>query len=71
MSLLTAPIAENNHILAKIYFIFLKKCLGLKLKVFWYQIVTSVLTLEKELTSKTKFSTFLQASCSKFNFKLR
>ena len=34
MSLLTALIVRNSHILAKIYFIFLKKCLRLNLGDF-------------------------------------
>ena len=39
---LTAPIVKNNHILAEIYFIFLKKRPRTNLKVFQYEIWTSV-----------------------------
>ena len=42
ISLLTAPIFKNSHILAVIYFIFLKICRELNLKDFQYQISTSV-----------------------------
>ena len=42
VSLLTAPIAKNIHILTGIYFIFLKKRPRPSLKVFQYQIWTSV-----------------------------
>ena len=38
MSLLTAHIVNNSHILAGIYFIFLKKRPRPNLKVFQYQI---------------------------------
>ena len=37
MSLLTAPIVKNSHILTAIYFIFLKKRPRPKLKDFQYQ----------------------------------
>ena len=40
MSLLTAPIIKNSHILAGIYFIFLKKRPIQNLEVFQYQIWT-------------------------------
>ena len=64
MFLLTAPIVRNSHILAGIYFIFLKKRPGPNLKVFRYQIQTSVKRLVRQLSSKLKFSTFTQ-SCVK------
>ena len=47
MSLLTAPIVRNSHILAGIYFIFPKKCSRPNLKDFQYQIWTSLKRLEK------------------------
>ena len=47
MSLLTALIVKNRAFLAGIYFIFLKKRPGPNLKVFRYQILTSVKKLEK------------------------
>ena len=37
MPLLTAPTVKNSHILAEIYFIFLKKHTRSNLKVFRYQ----------------------------------
>ena len=58
MSLLTAPVLENSHILAGIYFIFLKKRPRPNSKVCQYQIWTSVKRLKKKLASKTNFSTF-------------
>ena len=70
MSLLTGPIVKNSHILAEIYFIVLKKYSGPNLKVFQYRIWTSGKRSEKELSSKAKFSTFLQLSCSNFRMKL-
>ena len=42
MSLLTAPIFQNSHILAVIYFIFLTKRPGPNLKGFQYQTWTLV-----------------------------
>ena len=42
MSLLIAPIVENRHILAGIYFIFLKQRYRPNPKVFPYKILTSV-----------------------------
>ena len=70
MSLLKTPIVESTNILAGIYFIFLKKCPGANLKVFRYQIWTSVKRSEKELSSTTNFSIFLQLHSSNFSLKL-
>ena len=47
MSLLTAPIVKNSHILAGIYFIFPKKCPRRNLKVIQHQIWTSEKGLKK------------------------
>ena len=48
MSLLTASIIKNSDFLAGIFFIFLKKKRpGPSVKVFRYQILTSVKKLEK------------------------
>ena len=66
MSLLTALIAKNSHILAEIYIIFLEKHPTPKLKGFQYQIRTSVKGLGRTLLSKTKFSALLQIGCSNF-----
>ena len=52
MSLLTAPIVKNNHILAGIYFIILIKPHRPKLKVVKYQIWSSVKKSEKWLYTK-------------------
>ena len=68
MSLLTASIVKNNHILAGIYF--LRKCLLSNLKSFQYGTWTSVKRSGKHLSSKANFSTFLQISCSNFRLKL-
>ena len=70
MTLLTAFIVKNSHILAEILFIFLKKGPRTNLKDFQYQIWTLVKRSEKLLSSKTNFSTFLQISCSNFKLKL-
>ena len=43
---------------------------GRNLKVFRYWIWTSVKISVKKLSSKTKYSTFLQLSCSNFKLKL-
>ena len=58
MSLLTAFIVKNSYILAGIFFIFLKKGPRPNLKGFQYQIWTLVKRSEKQLSSKTNFSTF-------------
>ena len=70
MSLLTALIFKNSHILARIYFIFLTKRRRPKLKGFQYQIWTSVKRSRNYLLSKTTFNTFLHISCSSFRLKL-
>ena len=56
-SWLTAPIVKSSHILVRVYFIFLKKRRRPNLEVFKYKILTSVKRSEKELSSKTNFST--------------
>ena len=70
MYLLTALIVRNGHILARIYFIFLKKLPRLNLKGFQYQIWTSVAKLGKKLSSKTNIGTLLKINCSDFRLKL-
>ena len=57
MSLLPAPIVKNSHILAGIYFIFLKKRIQ-NLEVFKHQIWTSVKRQESPLSSKTNLAFF-------------
>ena len=47
MSLLRAPVIKNNHVLARIYFAFLKKHPRPSLKGFQNQIWTSVKKSEK------------------------
>ena len=47
MSLVAIPIVKNSNYLAGIYFIFLKKRPGPNLKIFRYQISTSVKISEK------------------------
>ena len=47
MSLLTAQIVKNSHVLAGVYFIFLKEHPGTKLKVVRYRIRNSVKRSEK------------------------
>ena len=70
MDKLAAQIVKNSHILAEIYFIFLKKHFRLNLKVFQYQIQTSVKRSGKQLSSKTNFNTFSQLNSSSFSKKL-
>ena len=70
MPLLTALIVKSNHILAVIYFIFLKIRATPNLKGFQYQICTSAKRSGKQLSSKTYCSAFLQISCSNFRLKL-
>ena len=70
MSLLTPLIVKDSPILPGIYFIFLKKHPRPYLKRFQYQILTSVKSSGKYLSSKTNFSAFLQISCSNFRLKL-
>ena len=41
MFLLTVPIVKNGRILARIYFVFLRECPRLNLKVLQYQVWTS------------------------------
>ena len=70
MPLLLAPIVKNCEMLVGIYFIFLKEHPRPNLKDFQQQIWTSLKRSEKELSGMTKFSTFLQISCSDFILKL-
>ena len=56
MSLSTAPILKNSHILANICFIFLKK----SPKTNIIPDLTTVKGSKKQLPSKAKFSPFLQ-----------
>ena len=67
MSLLTVPIVKNSHILAGIYFIFLKERprFGIP-KALQYQIWTS----KKSSYHVRNFSSFLQLRCSNFRLKL-
>ena len=64
ISLLTSPIVKNSHLLAGIYFIFLKERLRPNWKALQYQIWTSKKGSKKWLSSKTNSSTFLQFGCS-------
>ena len=66
MSILTALIVKNSHIMPGIYLIFLSRRLRPSLKSFQYQICISVKKSGKYLSSKSNFSTFLQISCSNF-----
>ena len=58
MSLLPAPIVKKSHIMAGIYFIFLKKRPIQNLEVFKYQIWTSVKRQESPLSSKINLAFF-------------
>ena len=69
MSLLTALIVKNSHILAWSW-LFQKKCHRSNLKGFQYQIWKSVKRSGKWLSRKTNFSAFLWISCSNFRLKL-
>ena len=68
MRLLTAVFVEKCHILAGIYFIFLKKRLEPNVKGF--PNLEPVIKLGKLLTSKLNFNAILQNSCSNFRLKL-
>ena len=68
--LLTAPIGNNSHVLAGIYFYLSKTRPGQKLKAFRYRILTSMKRSVKSLSSRTKFSLSSQLSCSNFWLKL-
>ena len=68
MSLLTAPIV--SRILAGIYLIFLKNVLDQTWKSFKIEFGPKQKILEKELSSKNKFNTFLQLSCSNIRLLL-
>ena len=70
MSLLTALIVKNSHILAGICFIFLKRYRILNLKNFQYQIWVSVTRSGKYLLSKSNFKIFLHISCSNFRLNI-
>ena len=65
LTLLTGSIVKSSHILTRIYS-FSKKRSKVNFKVFYYHISISVIRTEKQLSSKTNFSTFLQLNCSKF-----
>ena len=71
MSLLLFLIVKNNHNLAGTYFILLKIHTRRNFKGFQYQIWTSVKRSEKQLSSKTNFSTFLYFLVSSSNFRLK
>ena len=68
--LLTALIVKNSHISAAINFIFLKTRPRANLKGSQYQIWTSVKRAEKQLSSMTNLSAFLQIGFSNFELKL-
>ena len=70
MSLLTVPIVKNSHILARIYFIFLKEHLRPNLKVLQYQMWNSGKRMKKYLSCKANFNTFWQITYSNFKLKL-
>ena len=70
MSLLTALIVKNSHILAGIYVIFLKRRPRPNLKGFQYQLWTLEKRSKKWLSNKTTVSAFLQISCSNLRLKL-
>ena len=69
MSLLTALIVENGHILAGTYFIFLKNVLD----QIWKAKIPNLYISEKNgkvVANKTNFRAFLEISYSKFKLKL-
>ena len=66
MSLWTALIVINSHILAGIYWIFQKKLPRLIL----HKILTSVKRLEKQSSSQTNINTFSHISVCHFRLKL-
>ena len=70
ISLLTTRIVQNNHILAEIYFTFLKSYPRLKLKNFQYQIWTSVKKIGKVVIKLDNFQFLLNNISSNFKLKL-
>ena len=70
MSLLTTVIVKSRHILTGIFSIFLEKRQNPKLKLFQYKVWALVEKLEKQLSSKTNFSSLLPLKCSNFRLKL-
>ena len=68
MPLLTVPIVKNSHIWARLYFIYLKTRPERNLEVS-KQIWTSAETLQKQLPSKAKLSTFLHLNFPNFRLK--
>ena len=60
ISLLTALIVEDRHVLNGIYDIFFKKRPRPNLEGFWYKIWISVKRSGKQLSCKTNFSIFLK-----------
>ena len=71
ISLLIAQIVQNSHTLTRICFSLFEKSPETNLKAFQHRTWTSIDRLEKQLLNKTKFSTFLQLSCSNGKLKLR
>ena len=69
LSLLTALIVKNSHILGGVYFIFLKISPRPNLKGFQYQ-RSYWKDRERSYQLKINFSTFFQISCSNFWLKL-
>ena len=72
MSLLTALIVENGYILARIYFIFLRKRARRNLKRFQHQIWTSVIGKDRESSYQARqiLALFWQIISSNFRLKL-
>ena len=69
-SLFKAPIVENSHLLDRIYFTFQKKRPRLNLNGTQYQIWPLMKRSEKQVSSRTRFVTFLQISVSNFRLTL-
>ena len=69
--LLTDRTVKLSHILTVILLCLSNECPGPIKKVFRYRTWTSVKKSVKQLSSRTKFSTFSQFSCSNFILKLR
>ena len=70
MSLVTVLIVKNSHILAGIYFIFLKNVHDQTWKSFNTKFRPQWKDRKSSYQSKTDFSIFLQISCCNFRLKL-
>ena len=70
MSLLTAWVNENSHIVTGTYFLYRKNCPRPNFKGSQWQILISVKRSGKQLSTKNNTNAWLQISCANFGLKL-